>query len=311
MFASFNARAVGLSLSAAETIDLAAAAGFEGVDLLVRDLVDAGDDPAELRRRMVDLGLRGGAWPLPVDWRGDRGRFEADLERLPGLAEAAATLGLASTGTWLFPELPTRSTDARGEAALFDEVFALHVDRLGAIAAVLADHGTRLGLEVIGVETARSGVGRPIFAIDGPEFADLLAALRARTSAVGVLVDAFHLFAAGLPLELPMGLSVGDVVWVHVADVPAGFEGNRRALRDRDRDRDLPGECGRIDVRELLQTLAARGYRGPVTAEPLRACRSLAGLGPEGAARAVRSALGRVWPVGTPVTARDRGSLSE
>jgi sugar phosphate isomerase/epimerase len=308
MLTSFNARALGLSLPAARTIDLAAAAGFDAVDLLVRDLIDAGDDPVELRRRMDDLGLLGGAWPLPVDWKWDRGRFEADLGRLPRLAEAAATLGLSRTGTWVLPELPARPEDARFEAALFEEVFAMHVERLGAIARVLDDHGTRLGLEVIGVESARSGAGRPIFAIDGPEFADLLTALRSRTRSVGVLVDAFHLFAAALPIELPPGLSAEDVVWVHVADLPAGFEGDRRSLRDRDRG--LPGEHGAIDAAGLLKSLAAQGYEGPVTAEPLGHCRSLEGLGHEDVARAVRSALGRVWPGGTPSSARGRGSFS-
>jgi sugar phosphate isomerase/epimerase len=303
MFASFSARAVGLSLPARRAIDLAAAAGFDAVDLLVRDLVDAGEDPADLRRRMDDLGLRGGAWPLPVDWKGDRGRFEADLERLPTLAEVAATLGLSATGTWVLPELPARPGDSRREAALFEDVFAMHVDRLGAIARVLANHGTRLGLEVIGVESARSGTGRPIFAIDGPEFAQLLTALRSRTRSVGLLVDAWHLFAAGLPPGLPPCVSAADVVWIHVADVPAGFDGDRRALRDRYRG--LPGEHGAIDARGLLKSLAGQGYRGPVTAEPLGDCRSLEGLGPEDVARAIRSALCRVWPGGTPSAARN------
>src|SRR5690348_13757802 len=40
MFASFNARALGLALPARPTIALASDAGFAGVDLLVRDLVD-------------------------------------------------------------------------------------------------------------------------------------------------------------------------------------------------------------------------------------------------------------------------------
>ena len=58
MYSSFNARAVGLSyLTAAETIDLAAGIGFEGVDLLVRDLLRDGDRPAEIRARIEDRGL--------------------------------------------------------------------------------------------------------------------------------------------------------------------------------------------------------------------------------------------------------------
>ena len=42
MFTSFNARAVGLTLSASETLRLAAKYGFGGVDLLVRDALDDG-----------------------------------------------------------------------------------------------------------------------------------------------------------------------------------------------------------------------------------------------------------------------------
>src|SRR4051812_29860497 len=104
MFASFNARAVGLKLSAAATLDLAAGAGFAGVDLLVRDLLEAGDDPRVLRARMDDLGLRGGAFPMPVHWCGDAATFARDLARLPRLAEAAAILGLSRTATWVLPE---------------------------------------------------------------------------------------------------------------------------------------------------------------------------------------------------------------
>ena len=106
MFRSFNARAIGLELPVGTTLELAASAGFEGVDLLVRDLLDAGDDPIEVRARMDNLGLRGGAWPLPVRWRGEPELFCGDLGRLPQLAEAASTLGLDRTGTWVMPEIP-------------------------------------------------------------------------------------------------------------------------------------------------------------------------------------------------------------
>src|SRR5262245_3444473 len=104
MYASLNARALGLDLTAVETIGLASSAGFGGVDFLVRDLVEASIDPGSLRARMDDLGLRGGAWPLPVAWRGDAPTFAADLARLPRYAEAAQVLGLSRTGTWVMFE---------------------------------------------------------------------------------------------------------------------------------------------------------------------------------------------------------------
>lgn len=119
-------------MSAGEAVELAASAGFAGVDLLVRDLIDEGNDPRRLRRRMDDLGIRGGAWPLPVQWRGEAARFEADLEELPRLAEAAAILGLSRTGTWVLPEVDpallipgTRSDEFR------QRTLELHLERLG------------------------------------------------------------------------------------------------------------------------------------------------------------------------------------
>ena len=39
LYSSFNARALGLDLAVEETIDLASAVGFDGVDLMVRDIV--------------------------------------------------------------------------------------------------------------------------------------------------------------------------------------------------------------------------------------------------------------------------------
>src|SRR3954467_742380 len=109
MYPSWNARAVGLDLRAHDAIVVAAEAGFEGVDLLVRDLVDSGGDVGELRTRMDDLGLRGGAWPLPVNWRGNAARFHDDLERLHVYAEAARRLDLLRTGTWVLPECLPRT----------------------------------------------------------------------------------------------------------------------------------------------------------------------------------------------------------
>lgn len=195
MYTSFNARAVGLDLSAGETIAQAAAAGFGGVDLLVRDLVDSGDDPAELRDRMDDCGLRGGAFPLPVRWRGDAGEFARDIERLPRYAETAAALGLRRTGTWVMPETP-------GTGVGDDRVAtrAIHVGRLGADARVLGDYGIRLGLEVIGVASSRPGRGRP-FVHRMSDLDPLLSEIAWDAPGLGVVVDSFHLYAAGEPVK--------------------------------------------------------------------------------------------------------------
>jgi sugar phosphate isomerase/epimerase len=287
MFPSFNARAVGLTLSAAETIELAASAGFAGVDLLVRDLISAGDDPGELRRRMDGLGLVGGAFPLPVSWRGDRATFLRDLAELPRLADAAAVLGLNCTGTWVMPELPGDFNRT--------EALALHFERLGAIAGVLDRAGIRIGLETIGVARFRTGL-TPVFFNRLGDLAPLLTPLTEAHANVGLLLDTFHLYAADESLDGALRPGIDALVWVHVADLPPGADGDRDRIEDPERG--LPGEHGAVANRAILAVLAERGFDGPVTAEPLSRCRMLAGLSPAETANTVAGALRSVWPEG-------------
>jgi sugar phosphate isomerase/epimerase len=297
MYTSLNARALGLPIPAEATIDLAARHGFGGVDLLVRDLVDSGADLASLRARMDDLGLRAGAFPLPVDWRGTEARFAHDLARLPRLADAAAALGLRRTATWVMPAVPDdlgRQVDpARRQAA----AVTFHVTRLGAIARALEPAGVRLGLEVIGVASARTGRGEP-FVYRLADLDRVLGDVWLEASNLGVLVDGFHLYAAGEPVEVALSWGVERVVWVHVADLPRSAPLDRLAIDDHDRG--LPGEHPAVPTAELLRHLAAAGYDGPVTPEPMPGCRSLAGLTPGQAVRRAAEALHSVWPDGPP-----------
>jgi sugar phosphate isomerase/epimerase len=278
---------VGLNLKAHDAILVAAEAGFEGVDLLVRDIVDSGGDVGELRRRMDDLGLRGGAWPLPVNWRGDAARFRHDLERLHVDADAARRLDLLRTGTWVLPEsLPPTS----GEVDDIRRTTAFHLERLGQIAYVLANHEISLGLEIMGSATARTGT-RTAYVQRYVDLPGRLGQLRREHPNVGVLIDTFHLFASGESPEAVSVWSVDSIVWVHVAD-----SAQPDPTTVSDHERALPGETGLGDTRALLELLARRGYEGPVSAEPLGVCASLVGLEPLAAARRTRAAMKWVWP---------------
>jgi sugar phosphate isomerase/epimerase len=289
MFPSFNARAAGLTLSAVETIDLAASAGFAGVDLLVRDLILAGDDPKSLRQRMDDVGLVGGAFPLPVSWRGDRATYLRDLAELPRLADTASILGLRRTGTWLLPEVPT---DLDRESAL-----EFQLDRVGAIAEILGRYGIRIGLETIGVARSRTGRTARLFTRQS-DLGPILAPLAKAHRNVCQLLDTFHLYAASETLDEALPTGIGPLVWVHVADLPDDATGDRDKIVDEFRG--LPGEHGAVDNVAALKALADRGYDGPVTAEPLGQCRALTGLQPAAAALAIAQALRSVWPIGHP-----------
>ncbi len=293
MYPSFNARALGLNLSARETIELAHSAGFLGVDLLVRDLLEANDNPRELRARMDDLGLQGGAFPLPVDWKGDVSRFEADLARLPLHAEAASTLGLLRTATWVLPETPGRPESEQEFPLYLDSVAAWHIERLGKMARILERYGIRLGLEVIGVESFRKGSGIP-FVTRMADLEPRLARVWQEASNLGILFDSYHLHAANEPAEAGLAWGIERVVWVHVCDLHPSAPEDLRLITDNDRG--LPGESGRVDCEGHLRLLQEAGYQGPVTAEPLGGSRSLAGLSAEVVACNVAATLRSVWP---------------
>ncbi|WP_435019379.1 sugar phosphate isomerase/epimerase family protein [Tundrisphaera sp. TA3] len=294
MYRSFSAKAVGLAhLPAEAAIDLAHEGGFQGVDLLVGDLVKAGSDPRAIRDRIAERGLIPGAWHLPVDWRGDEPAFLRDLAELPRYAAAAAEIGLLRTGTAVLVETPQRPETEEGRAAHLAEVAAMHVRRLGQIARILDDHGIRIGLEVVGVRSFPTGRGIPFIT----RLADLdptLEGIWDEASNLGILLDAFHLYAADEPVEAGLARGIGRVAWVHVADLPADVGPDRDRIIDGDRG--LPGENGAVDVAGFLRRLKDEGYDGPVTVEPMPRCRSLAGLQPIEVARKVGQALNAAWP---------------
>ncbi|RUL89738.1 sugar phosphate isomerase/epimerase family protein [Tautonia sociabilis] len=308
MLRCLSPRMLGLRLDARETIEQAAHSGFDGVELLVRDLAERGEDPSELAARMADLGLSPISWPLPVDWRGDQERFRSDLAALPRYARIASRLGLDRSGTWVLPAIldPGRlhGPDPAGAALCW------HVERLDPIAAILADHGQRLGLEAIGVPSLRTGGGLPFIDRLGA-LGPLREALRERGRAVGLIVDAFHLFAAGEPVEEALAAGVREIVSVHVSEVPEKLDPAREALRD-DR-RTLPRPGGVVPCSRLLQLLAEEGYAGPVFAEPVAGgagTRSEA-TDPGAIIQEAGEALRSIWPAGGSAGRRSGQSARE
>lgn len=292
MYISWNARGVGLTVDPIESIGLAAAAGFEAIDAPIRDLVDSGVDLDRFRGLMDESGIKGGAFPMPVDWRGDDDVFQSSLKAFPRYASAARRLGHVGAGTWVEPA--TRPGESRFQAV------DRQISRLAAIAQILADFDLRLGLEVIGVASFRSGRGEPLIC----KLADLdevLAPIRSSCPKVGIVADVFHLFAAAEPIETCLKWGVEAIVTTHVADLPPRIADEPIATNvDRSRivdsNRGLPSENGAIDARSFLSLLSTAGYKGPVIAEPLAQRRLLDGFEPIEIARNVKRSLDSVWP---------------
>jgi sugar phosphate isomerase/epimerase len=231
-------------------------------DLIDRDGVDA------VKRSFANAGIRPAACGLAVEWRGTEANWRSDLDRLPRLARAVAALGIGRCSTWVMP--------CSNERAM-EENLRFHIERFRPIAAILAGHDIRLGLEFIGPKTLRESQKYPFIHTMG----DMLDLGRQIGPNVGLLLDCWHWYTSHGTLDQLRALKPEQVVYVHVNDAPRGVE-----IDDQlDNVRELPGATGVIDIVGFLQALRQIGYDGPVTPEPFK--QDLAAL-PDDASRAKR-----------------------
>lgn len=242
-----------LSLSFEETVQAARDHGFDGVELDQETL--AGAVPAEtLKQRLDEAGLRAGGFSLPVDFTGDETSYQEGLRALPALAARAAAVGSTRCARGVRPWSDDRE---------WDENWRFWVQRLRPVAAMLAEHGCRLGLEYIGPATSRRGHRYPFI----HTLAETLPLAREIGSGTGLLLDSWHWYTAEETPDDLLRLTNDDIVSVHVNDAPAGLGVNEQM----DLERLLPGASGVIDIAGFLGALRAVSYDGPVIVEPFDA----------------------------------------
>ena len=253
MFKNLSAGAIGIhNYSLEQTIKLAKAHGFSGVDFSIQEAATYADDNGidALKALFTNHDIQPGAWGPPVDWRGDS--WADDVKQLPKYAEVAVQIDALRASTWC----PPSSIDRE-----FDENFAWHVERFTPIAEALKPHGIRFGIEFIGPQTMRPSDQHDfIYTMDG--MLDLCKAIG--TGNVGLLLDAWHLYTSGGSLGDLDKITNADVVNVHVNDAPEGLTMSEY----QDLDRRLPMETGVMPLAGFMQKLSAMGYDGPITAEP-------------------------------------------
>ncbi|MCE2438619.1 MAG: sugar phosphate isomerase/epimerase [Candidatus Latescibacteria bacterium] len=254
MFKSLSPGAIGVKATLSEGLTLAGAAGFQGLDVNIREVArcvrEKGAD--HVTGLFCDAGLKIGAWGLPVSWNGPLEDYERDLRALPGMAAAAASVGAFRVSQWIAP-----ASDERP----FREQFRWCLGRLRPICNVLKDHGCSLGLEFIGPRTLRLDRRYGfIYSIAGMlGFCEALG-----TGNTGLLLDCWHWYTSLGTLADIRGLAPHDVIHVHVNDAPAGVDVEEQI----DHVRALPSETGVIDLAGFLSALNEIGYAGPVTPEP-------------------------------------------
>ncbi|MYC55206.1 MAG: sugar phosphate isomerase/epimerase [Chloroflexi bacterium] len=258
MYKTLSPGAIGIrGLSLADSVALAARSGFGGLDFSIEQAAQLAEASGVegVKALFDEAGIRYGAWGLPVRWQGDETDWQADLEKLPRYAALAAELGADRTSTWC-----PSSSDTRA----FDENYAWHISRFQPIAAALAEHGIRFGIEFLGPQTLRPA-HKHVFIYDMAGMLELTAALG--TDNVGLLLDAWHLYTSGGAVDDLDSISNADIVNVHVNDAPRGLQMHEYI----DNDRRLPLETGVLPLREFMQKLAQLEYDGPVTPEPFSA----------------------------------------
>jgi sugar phosphate isomerase/epimerase len=251
MYRNMSPGAIGIRADLPTTIELARAIGWQGIDLPATEALRLAQASSadELAAQIARSGLRLGGWGLTVEWR--KPYEQSALDALAEQAALAQKLGATRVTTWLLPFSDERP---------FRENFAFHVQQLGPIARVLAEHGCRLGLEFIGPRTMRENARYGfIYSLEG-----MLCLAEALGPNVGLLLDCWHWYTSlGTTADI-RAVRPEDVVYVHVNDAPAGVAVEQQL----DQVRRLPASTGVIDIAGFLGALREIGYDGPVTPEP-------------------------------------------
>lgn len=255
VFKNLNFGALGISASFEQTVALAVAHGFAGVDLDMGFLgrMAAEQSPQAAHDWFAATGLRAGGMGFSVKWRESDSDvdFQSSLHALEQEAALAALFGCTRAATWVMPCSNQLS---------FRAYWDLAVKRLGASARVLGSHGIRLGLEFIGPATLRSSFKHVfVHSMDG-----MLGLSAAIGPNAGLLLDCFHAYTAKVTTADLRALSNDDVVYVHLNDAQAGFGPDEQL----DQVRDMVCATAVIDIAGFVGALRAISYDGPLTVEP-------------------------------------------
>lgn len=277
MFKNLDAKALGLSPTQSETIELALSFGFRGIN------VDLADFATEVKtfglpraRRLIDSAkLKIGTFPLPIEWQSEAG-FEAELVKLNELAELATAVGARRAVAVIAP-----ANDERP----YHENFEFYGRRLTELGQALEPHGIQLAVGFDASEAARHGKTYE-FVRDFDALLVLLSTVGAEN--VGLWLDLWQIWASGASVENALAkLDQLSVVAVSLSDADEAQPDPRHPDSHR-----LPGEHGVIDSVAVLSRLAELRYEGPVTPIPGS---NLSGLRREQIVKLAGEKLDAVW----------------
>jgi len=224
--------------------------GFTAVEAGGQEIIDNGAEKINALLGQYGMKISSSGLPFhPISV--DDETFENGLKTVAEHAAAIEAVGCDRCIIWIFP-----ASDERNK----EENYAFHVKRLSAVAAILKEHGIRLGLEFIGPYTGRKGK-KYVFMYTAEE---MLGLAKDCGDNVGLLFDAYHWYTGAHNKDVFDHIpDESCLVSVHVNDAPVGDP-----LELPDSPRALPGETGMIDMACMMAGLRKLGYTGPVIAEP-------------------------------------------
>jgi len=223
----------------------AAKAGFEGVEIwaskmekyLQRHSVE------DLKEELERYGLK--AASLCPCWLVAFGeKREENLRRVSEAAQIAARIGCPTL--LVCPDSPPADMPE-------DEAFRKAGEAARELGNICAEFGIRIAVEPLGMHPFVPGPEQALRIVD-----------EAGTENVGIMMDTFHYYKSGVPLEAIASIPIDKLLIVHVNDCE---DLPKEQLKDSHRL--YPG-LGVIPLEDMLGVIKANGYKGYFSVEIFR-----------------------------------------
>jgi len=295
-------RDIGILPSLTELIYLAKNAGFNGVEVDIREVAKLADEKGinYVRDLFTEANIVPAGWALGLRANDVEENYRKGLAELPRLAELGRQIGATRAVGGISPfsdEYP------------FKENFEWLTGRFRLICKILKEHGCCLSLEYLTHPLQRAGHKYEFIYTtkDALEFCDAVG-----TDNIGLLFDTWWWYIAGETVEDIKDLTYKQVNYCHISDGPKGvsvkdlssWNPNLLSYYQHGKiGRPFPGETGVIDLIGCLKILEKIGYDGPVMPEiyvgsfsrkvPADKAGQMDGL--LEAARTLRASLDKLW----------------
>ncbi len=245
MFLALNPTLVTGRASWPDLAEIAARAGFPGVDV---DVIKARELGVTATKDLfLRLRLKPAVVSFPVEFRKDDETFRSGLAALEPAAQFAAAIGCPRTATWMLPSSELPKVEQR----------AVYKRRLSECAQILAGSGVRLGLEFVSpIHLRRRFPYEFIYRMD-----EMMGFAQECGPNVGLLLDCWHWYHAGATVADIERAGKAGIVHVHIND--AAQKAPEEVV---DNDRLMPGE-GVIPLTDFLQALRRIGYEDAASVE--------------------------------------------